>query len=70
MVCIAIVVRLDPAQSELQDAVISRNSVQYLPKLDKCLEFREMSGHNFQNCAGSRRATISIQTNLKTSDFW
>ena len=40
MVCFAILPPLDPAQSRLKVSVILPNSVQCLPKLNKCLEFR------------------------------
>ena len=41
MVCFAILPPLDPAQSRLKVSVILPNSVQCLPKLNKCLSFTE-----------------------------
>ena len=69
MVCFAIVACLDPAQSRVILAAISRNSRQCLPKLNKNPELLEIAVAISRLCAGSRHATIAKQTILKTSDF-
>ena len=68
MVCIAIVARLDTAHWMFHVASISRNSSKCLQKLNKSTVFREIDATWNIRCVGSRRATIAIQTILKTSE--
>ena len=59
MVSYAIVARLDPALRPLTAAVKSRNSGQFLPKLNKIAEFRDFAAAVNGSSVGSRRATIA-----------
>ena len=59
MVFYAIVARLEPAQSWVQAAVISRFSVFFTAFLLKNTEKREITAAWILLCAGSRRATIA-----------
>ena len=55
----AIVVRLDPALRPPTPAAKSRNSGQFLPKLNKNEEFRDFAAAVSGHSAESRRATIA-----------
>ena len=59
MVCYAILARLDPAQRLLTAAAKSRNSGQFLPKLNKNVEFCDFAAAVSGRSEGSRRATIT-----------
>ena len=59
MVSYAIVARLDPTLRPLTGAAKSRNSGQFLPKLNKNAEFRDFAAAVRGRSAESRRATIA-----------
>ena len=59
MVSYAVVTRLDPTLRPLTAAAKSRNSGQFLPKLNKNAEFRDFAAAVSGRSAGSRRATIA-----------
>ena len=59
MVSYAIVARLDTALRPLTAVVKSRNSGQFLPKLNKNAEFRDFADAVSRRSAGSRRGTIA-----------
>ena len=59
MVSYAIVARLDPTLLALTAVAKSRNSGQFLPKLNKNAEFRDFAAAISGRNAGSRRATLA-----------
>ena len=59
MVSYAILARLDPTLRPLTAAAKSRNSGQFLPKLNKNAEFRDFAAAVNRRSAGSRRPTIA-----------
>ena len=69
MVCFAIVACPDPALRPLTAAAKSRNSGQFLPKLNKNAEFRDFASAISGRSEGSGHATIAKHTIFKTSDF-
>ena len=69
MVCFAIVACPDPALRPLIAEAKSRNSRQFLPKLNKSAEFREFASAISGRSVGSGHATIAKHTISKTSDF-
>ena len=69
MVCFAIVVCPDPALRPLTAAAKSRNSGQFLPKLNKNAEFRDFASAIGGRSEGSGHTTIAKHTILETSDF-
>ena len=70
MVFFAIVACPDPALRPLTAEAKSRNSGQFLPKLNKNAEFRDFASAISGRSAGSGHATIAKHTILETSDFW
>ena len=69
MVFFAIVACPDPALRPLTAAAKSRNSGQFLPKLNKNAEFRDFAFAVRERSAGSGHATVAKKTILETSDF-
>ena len=59
MVSYAILAHLHPALHSLTAAAKSRNSGQFLPKLNKNAEFRDFAAAVSGRSEGSRRATIA-----------
>ena len=70
MVFFAIVACPDPAHRPLTAEAKSRNSGQFLPKLNKNAEFRDFASAVKGRCAESGHSTIAKKTISKTSDFW
>ena len=70
MVCFAIVACPDPALRPLTAAAKSRNSGQFLTKLNKNAEFRDFASAISGRSARSGHARIAKHTILKTSNFW
>ena len=68
MVCVAIVVRLGPAQGMQEVASISRKSVLLFSFYKHFDEFSEINAISCIPCAGSRRTTIATQTIFETSE--
>ena len=66
MICFAIVACPDPALCQLTAAAKSRNSGQFLPKLNKNAEFRDFASAVSGRSAESGHATITKKTILKT----
>ena len=69
MVFFAIVTCSDLTLRPLTAVAKSRNSGQFLPKLNKNAEFRDFASAIRGRGAGSGHATIAKKTILKTSDF-
>ena len=68
MVCFAIVACPDPALRPLIAEAKSRNSGQFLPKLNKNAEFRDFASAINGRSAGSGHAIIAKHTILENSD--
>ena len=69
MVFFAIVACPDPAHRPLTAEAKSRNSGQFLPKLNKNAEFRDFASAISGCSVGSGHATIAKHTILENSDF-
>ena len=69
MVCNAIVARLDPVQSMMIVASILLFFRVSVNNALKKTEESKIDANIIILCAGSRRATIALQTILKTSEF-
>ena len=70
MIFFPIVACSDPALRPVTAAAKSRNSGQFLLKLNKNAEFRDFASAISGRSAGSGHATIAKHIILETSDFW